>query len=145
MTNYSPRSYRSLHASRRKLLGDNFYTLKILSKDYTESSQKISELDISQILNSTNPNHEGFRYVRTVHDSFIANGPSGNHMCLLYHPMRESLGTLQRRLLDERFPPDLLKALLLILLKGLDYLHEECRIIHTGSVMKSNILVYLRN
>ena len=79
-----------------------------------------------------NPFHEGFRYVRTVVDNFEAAGPDGTHLCLVYEPMREPLWRFQQRWEDNKIPPSLLKVYLKFLLQGLNYLHSECHIIHTG-------------
>lgn len=79
-----------------------------------------------------NPSHEGFPYVRTVLDSFEAMGPGGRHICLVYEPMREPLWLFQRRWENGKLPPSLLKVYLKFLLRGLNYLHSECHIIHTG-------------
>jgi serine/threonine-protein kinase SRPK3 len=53
-------------------------------------------------------------------------------MCLVYEPMREPIWMLQRRFDDGQYSSDLLKLTLQYLLSGLDYLHSECHIIHTG-------------
>lgn len=65
-------------------------------------------------------------------DSFEVIGPSGSHVALVYDVMRESLSKFQRRLPEERLPIFFLKPLLTMLLTGLDHLHRECHIIHTG-------------
>jgi serine/threonine-protein kinase SRPK3 len=54
-------------------------------------------------------------------------------MALLYVPMQESLSKFQRRLPDARLPGYFLKPLMAMLLTGLDHLHSNCHIIHTGS------------
>lgn len=46
--------------------------------------------------------------------------------------MREPLWILQKRFVDQRLPLPIAKAYLLILLAGLDYLHSECGVVHTG-------------
>ena len=48
--------------------------------------------------------------------------------------MRESLSILQRRLPGGLVPAYFLKPILTLLLTGLDYLHSECAVIHTGRV-----------
>jgi len=46
--------------------------------------------------------------------------------------MREPLWLFQRRWENGKLPPSLLKVYLKFLLRGLNYLHSECHIIHTG-------------
>ncbi len=81
-----------------------------------------------------NQSHEGFRFVRTMLDNFEVPGPHGPHLCLVYEPMREPLGQFQRRWENGVLPTALLKVYLRFLLRGLDYLHSECQIIHTGEL-----------
>jgi hypothetical protein len=88
---------------------------------------------LSQRIAKADPKHEGLRYVRIVLDSFEIQGQHGQHLCLVYVPMRETLSTFQRRMKNECIPSDLLKPLLKFLLTALDYLHTKCDVIHTGT------------
>ena len=94
-----------------------------------------SELALSKHIAAADPTHEGLRYVRTVLDSFETQTPSGVHLCLVYVPMRETLSTFQRRLKNGCLPGNLLKPLLKFLLTGLDYLHTQSHVIHTGTLV----------
>lgn len=38
----------------------------------------------------------------------------------------------QKRFVDRRLPLSIAKAYIYILLVGLDYLHSECNVVHTG-------------
>jgi serine/threonine protein kinase len=58
--------------------------------------------------------------------------------------MREPLWILQKRFVDQRLPLPIAKAYLLILLAGLDYLHSECRVVHTDLKL-DNILMTFEN
>jgi serine/threonine protein kinase len=46
--------------------------------------------------------------------------------------MREPLWILQRRFVDRKLPLPIAKAYINFLLVGLDYLHSECKVVHTG-------------
>lgn len=70
--------------------------------------------------------------MRTILNSFEAHSRFGVHSCLVYSPMRETLSTFACRLQNGCLPGYLVKPLLKILLTGLDYLHTQCHIIHTG-------------
>lgn len=59
-------------------------------------------------------------------------GDLGTHSCLVFEPMRETLWRFQQRWDRQRLPLDAIKVHMLYLLKALDYLHTECRLIHTG-------------
>lgn len=93
------------------------------------------ELSIERRIAQTNPKHRGFHYVRTCIDSFEERGPHGTHLCLVYEPMREPLWLFQRPCRGRKFPLGLLKAYVRLLLQGLEYLHSECNIIHTGRLL----------
>lgn len=87
---------------------------------------------MSRCIATTNRKSKGLRYLRTaLHSSEVA-GPEAAHVGLVYAPMRESLSLFQRRLPNGRLPGYFLKPLLELVLAGLDYLHTEGRIIHTG-------------
>ena len=122
---------------RRWWQAPRLVTLKILTRSLDESATAKAELDVSRIITRTNPTCEGRRYLRTVLDSFEVAGPDGTHVALVYEPMRESLSKFQRRLPDSRLPGYFLKPLLAMVLTGIDYLHSECDIIHTGTRITS--------
>ena len=50
----------------------------------------------------------------------------------MYPPTKEPLSMYQRRFGDKRMPLPLSKTYIRALLTGLDYLHKECRVVHTG-------------
>ncbi|KAL8972125.1 MAG: hypothetical protein Q9197_002927 [Variospora fuerteventurae] len=58
---------------------------------------------------------------------------------MAFEPLREPLWLLGRHLGTVGLPPTILKAFLKLVLKGLDFLHSECHIIHTD--LKSDNLL----
>jgi serine/threonine protein kinase len=106
-------------------------TVKITASDCVDNDAAKHERIITRHL-ERNPSHEGFPFVRTMLDNFEVTGPDGPHLCLVYEPMREPLWLFQQRWENGKLPPALLKVYLRFLLRGLDYLHSECYIIHTG-------------
>ena len=81
--------------------------------------------------------HRGSVIIRTCLDSLEVNGPEGNHLCLAYEPMREPLWIFQGRFPSAKLPLSIAKAYIYILLTGLDYLHTEYRVVHTGKCLSS--------
>ncbi|EPS34067.1 hypothetical protein PDE_09029 [Penicillium oxalicum 114-2] len=65
-------------------------------------------------------------------DDFEVSGPEGKHLCLVYEPMREPLWIFQTRFVDRKIPLPIAKAYIYFLLVGLNYLHSECKAVHTG-------------
>lgn len=66
-------------------------------------------------------------------------GPANDHVCLVFEPLREPVWVVMRRFIGNSIPPELLKLMALVLLHGYDYLHETCRVIHTGKSIISSI------
>ncbi|KAM5434748.1 hypothetical protein MferCBS31731_006520 [Microsporum ferrugineum] len=129
---------RDLH--RRNWQTERYLALKVGNNNFRDAEQAAHELNIERHINSTVCRHGGRNYVRTFLEQFEERGPDGMHICLGYEPMREPLWLFQSRLRNKRFPLGLLKGYVKLLLKGLDYLHTECNIIHTDLKVE-NILV----
>lgn len=108
--------------------------MKVNNCDFADKSAAEHELNVSRLVGQANPSHRGLSYVRTIVDSFTISGLHGNHICLVYEAMREPLWLFERRCKRGRFTLGLLKGYLRLLLTGLDYLHTECHIIHTGKL-----------
>ena len=90
------------------------------------------ELNIYKRIEGASQNHSGRRYVRSLLDSFELNGPEDIHRCLVHPPLWESVLTFLSRNPLQRLPIPILAVTLHRLFLALDYLHTECKIIHTG-------------
>jgi serine/threonine-protein kinase SRPK3 len=90
------------------------------------------ELVTCEHIAGANRDHEGLAFLRIPIDDFKLLGPGGTHTCLVYEPMRETLFRFQQRTPQGRIPLPLLKLFTYCLLQALDYLHTDCRLIHTG-------------
>jgi hypothetical protein len=107
-------------------------TLKVTTSNPEYGDTILHELEINKSL-IRDTCHAGFAFVRAAIDDFTAIGPTGaTHLCLVFDAMREPLSQFQHRLVGDSIPPQLLKVYVDFILQGLDYLHSECQIIHTG-------------
>lgn len=96
-----------------------------------------NELDIMRHISQVDPQHKGWHFIRKLSDSFALEGKSGTHSCLVLEALREPLWLYRRRYVGGVIPPGILKILMQMILMqmilhALDYLHSECRVIHTG-------------
>lgn len=123
------------HGSRGKVVA-----LKIQksAQGYTDAAN-----DEARILQSIFAADEQRRQpVVTLLDKFDHVGPNGKHVCLVFEVMGGSLLHLIKRFNFRGIPRDLVKRIARDLLVGLDFLHTQCRIIHTD-LKPENILMQL--
>ncbi|CAE7054721.1 unnamed protein product [Rhizoctonia solani] len=115
--------------------------------DSTGTDYFSHEAYISKQILSKNPSHPGLQFLRTTIDKFQLRGQKGLHQVLVYEPMRESGSALLNRLKATgegmTCEPEFVKTLVGFVLSGLDYLHNECGVVHRGTYppfsMKRNL------
>ena len=91
-----------------------------------------NELKIHERIQQASKLHPGHECVRSLIDSFDINGPEDTHRCLVHPALWESVNTFLCRNPIQRLPPIVLAVTLHRLFLALDYLHTECKVIHTG-------------
>ncbi|KAF5321252.1 hypothetical protein D9619_001150 [Psilocybe cf. subviscida] len=127
-----------------KDLRDNkLAAMKVMVADITRSETKgdWDELDRLTTLEVTNPRAPGFGHVCQLLDSFTHEGPNGNHICLIIEAISFSLSDVFRSSGGKvPLPLPLIKRVCSHTLLALQYLHEECGIVHTD-IKDDNILV----
>ncbi|KAL4986570.1 protein kinase [Aspergillus falconensis] len=128
--------------SRFKWESERTVVLKIINSNNADDARH--EKEIESHIAQRNPEHRGRVILRTCLDDVEVTGPEGRHMCLVYEPMREPVWILQRRFVDRRIPLPIAKAYIYFLLAGLDYLHSECKVVHSDLKL-GNILMSFEN
>ncbi|KAJ1307134.1 hypothetical protein OPQ81_001252 [Rhizoctonia solani] len=124
-----------------------YVTLKISTSHAADSANTdhyTHEAYISNQILHKNPSHPGLQFLRTAIGGFEIKGQKGPHSVLVYEPMRESMLILLDRFeasgKKRQCEPTFVKKVVRFILSGLDYLHNECRIVHRD-VSLSNILI----
>ncbi|MCJ1397750.1 hypothetical protein MMC11_000946 [Xylographa trunciseda] len=123
---------------------ERYVAIKINPIDRATRNVAESELHNTQAITNANHRHEGWSFVRTLLDNFMIAGPQGNHVCLVFEPLREPLWLLNERFEGNTIPSNLLKVMVQMLLQGLDYLHTDCHIVHTD-LKPDNVMVRLED
>lgn len=73
-------------------------------------------------------------------DSFRISGPNGKHYCMVFEVMGRNLLSLIKRYNYRGVPLEVCRRIAYQMLIGLDFLHRECKIIHTD-IKPENILM----
>lgn len=112
--------------------------LKILSANL--SKDEVSKLEIERFITEKNPSHQGHASIRACLGQFEFDHNEKKHTGLVYEPMREPMTVFQKRWPDRKIPLAVAKAYIYLLLLAMDYLHTECRVVHTGEPPFSLVL-----
>ena len=101
-------------------------------KIYINCSKVHREVPIYNHINSLQSQYEGRNHIRRLLDSFEMSGPHGKHTCLVHEALGMNLEELRDLVPDRMFAADLIRQSLRDVLRGLYFLHEEARVIHTS-------------
>ena len=109
-------------------------SLKILRADAYNGNHHIFELELLQAISRIVESSQspGRKHVLGFLDHFHLNGPNGQHVCLVSKVLGCHLGLQADHFRLHRLPVRIVKEVAKQLFMGLDFLHRECGIIHTG-------------
>lgn len=108
---------------------------------YAETARDEIKL-LSKVANA-NAFHRGRDHVVSFLDSFDHPGPEETHVCIVFEPLGENLLSLIERNKKKGVPRALVKTIAKQVLLGLEYLHDECDLVHTD-IKPENICTYFR-
>ena len=106
----------------------SYATLKVFTRECDDPE----EFNIYNLLSAGDASHPGHRHIRTALDVFTLPRQDGDHKCLVQKPMWDSFRDLLNRNPAHRFPTEMLRPALCYILFAIDYLHSECKLVHTG-------------
>ncbi|RXK38133.1 CMGC/SRPK protein kinase [Tremella mesenterica] len=118
--------------------------LKVVKSDghYTETA--LDEIQLLSRVVTSSESHAGRHHVVGLVDHFRHTGPNGSHVCMVFEVLGENLLGLIKRYQHRGVPQPIVKQIAKQVLLGLDYLHTECRVIHTD-LKPENVLIVIED
>ncbi|THH17405.1 hypothetical protein EW146_g3394 [Bondarzewia mesenterica] len=109
---------------------------------YTETAR--DEIKLLQQIADTSLSHPGRAHIVSFLDSFSHTSPTDTHVCIIFEPLGENLLSLIEKNRRTGVPQSLVKSIIKQVLLGLQYLHEECDLVHTDikpeNISRSSLL-----
>ncbi|KIL70979.1 hypothetical protein M378DRAFT_183521 [Amanita muscaria Koide BX008] len=105
---------------------------------YAETAR--DEIMLLSRVQSFSPDHPGRCHIVSFTDSFTHQGPESTHICIVFEPLGENLLGLIERYKKKGVPRSLVRVIAKQILLGLEYLHDECDLVHTD-IKPENILI----
>ncbi|KAL6299628.1 kinase-like domain-containing protein [Sparassis latifolia] len=105
---------------------------------YAETAR--DEIKLLGEVMEANHAHVGREHVVSFLDSFQHCGPEDTHVCIVFEPLGENLLALIERHKKTGVAPALVKVVAKQILLGLEYLHDECKLVHTD-IKPENIMI----
>ncbi|KAK7058332.1 hypothetical protein VNI00_001963 [Paramarasmius palmivorus] len=122
-------------------LGQNCHSaLKVVKSAGRYAETARDEIKLLSKVASFSPTHPGRQHIVSFLDSFSHQGPEAQHICIVFEPLGENLLALIERNRKKGVPRSLVKLIAKQVLLGLQYLHDECDLVHTD-IKPENILI----
>jgi len=132
---YVETNSKSLSLRRSWSRDNRFVALKILRADSTSVKNQPKEADVLQHIAQANPQHPGHSHIVQILDSFVHKGPNGEHSCIVFEALGQSVLSFQKSSERGQLPLDVVRTIARQLLLALDYIHSCCNLIHTGNTL----------
>nr|XP_061829911.1 SRSF protein kinase 3-like isoform X2 [Nerophis lumbriciformis] len=135
------RSRRSLFAAplQRHTFGRRV-AVKVLKSGAGFAQAGQDELALLRCTGGSSRRHPHSENIVQLQDEFKLAGVNGVHICLVLELLGPDLRSLQMHFKNRRLFQPCVKQILIQVLQGLDYLHNQCKIIHTD-IKPENILL----
>ncbi|KAI9511789.1 kinase-like protein [Russula earlei] len=105
---------------------------------YTETA--LDEIKLLRQITNASPSHPGRAHIVSFLDSFTHTISSTSHICIAFEPLGANLLSLIEKNRRKGVPPCLVKSISKQVLLGLQYLHDECDLVHTD-IKPENIMM----
>ncbi|KAH9004230.1 kinase-like protein [Lactarius hatsudake] len=114
--------------------------LKIVKSAGRYSETARDEIKLLRQIADASPSHSGRAHIVDFLDSFPHTVSSTTHICITFEPLGENLLSLIEKNRRKGVTPCVVKSITKQVLLGLQYLHEECDLIHTD-IKPENIMM----
>lgn len=124
-------AHRLNHAAALKVLSSEFY-----------HGVPLFELEVMRRIRdvSKTSSHPGRNHIMEFIDDFEINSPSGKHVCMVFGALGPTLQDQMIKAKQRRLPCKVAKEVSRQLLEAMDFLHNDCGVLHTD-LNTSNILI----
>lgn len=112
------------------------------ASQYTETA--VDEIKLLKKVRECDPSHPGREHIVQMVDDFKLVGLHGTHVCMVFEVLGDNLLKLIIKSNYRGMAISLVKRIAKQVLQGLDYLHSECKIIHTD-IKPENILLTVKD
>ncbi|KAG1826199.1 kinase-like domain-containing protein [Suillus subaureus] len=119
---------------------NRYSALKVVKSATRYAETARDEIKLLSQVAAANPHHPGRQHVVSFLDSFQHHSPQDTHVCIVFEPLGETLLALIQRNKKKGVPKPLVKVIAKQVLLGLQYLHDECDLVHTD-IKPENILI----
>lgn len=117
-----------------------YSALKVVKSASRYADTARDEIKLLTKVSNAHPTHPGRAHIVTFLDSFTHPGPE-THICIVFEPLGENLLALIERNKKKGVPQPLVKLITRQILLGLQYLHNECDLVHTD-IKPENIRMF---
>ncbi|KIK49627.1 hypothetical protein CY34DRAFT_121644 [Suillus luteus UH-Slu-Lm8-n1] len=119
---------------------NRYSALKVVKSATRYAEAARDEIKLLSQVAAANPHHPGRPHVVSFLDSFQHRTLQETHVCIVFEPLGETLLALIQRNKKKGVPKPLVKVIAKQVLLGLQYLHDECDLVHTD-IKPENILI----
>lgn len=105
--------------------------LKVIKSAGRYSETARDEIKLLRQITNASPSHPGRAHIVSFLDSFTHTVSSTAHICITFEPLGANLLSLIEKNRRKGVPPCVVKSIAKQVFLGLQYLHDECDLVHT--------------